>query len=127
MARASCNAILWSHTFTGDSLQQEHQALLEAMEQQEVSVAKAGLVANLPARTTVIAAANPAGGRYNRGKTVQENLKISAPMLSRFDLVFVLMDKPDMEMDQKLSEHVMSLHSGAVQSAHSQPRQCAVF
>lgn len=51
------------------------QALLEAMEQQEVSVAKAGLVASLPARTGIVAAANPVGGHYDRGKTVQVILK----------------------------------------------------
>ncbi|CAD7699627.1 unnamed protein product [Ostreobium quekettii] len=102
-----------------DKMHQEHQSLLEAMEQQEVSVAKGGLVANLPARTSVIAAANPVGGQYNNGKTVQENLKMSGPMLSRFDLIFLLMDKPDPEMDKKLSEHVMSIHSGAPDRART--------
>lgn len=58
-------------------------------------MAKAGLVASLPARTTVLAAANPLGGHYNRGKTLNENLKMSGPMLSRFDLVFVMLDRPD--------------------------------
>eukprot|EP00951_Prasinocladus_malaysianus_P049230 scaffold667393_cov62-Prasinocladus_malaysianus.AAC.2 len=81
------------------------------MEQQEVSVAKAGLVANLPARTSVLAAANPAGGHYDRGKTVQENLKLSNAILSRFDLIFILIDKPDDDLDARLSEHVMALHS----------------
>ena len=66
------------------------QALLEAMEQQCVSVAKAGLTASLPARAAVLAASNPVGGRYNRGKTIAENLKISPAMLSRFDVVFIL-------------------------------------
>ena len=59
-----------------DKIKQEHQALLEVMEQQAVSIAKAGLVASLPARTSVLAAANPTGGHYNRGKTVHENLKV---------------------------------------------------
>eukprot|EP00775_Hariotina_reticulata_P012205 gene12205-12342_t len=95
-----------------DKMPQEHQALLEAMEQQEVSVAKAGLVASLPARTSIIAAANPVGGHFDRGKTVQENLKLSPAMLSRFDLIFVLLDRPNELMDQALSEHVMALHSG---------------
>lgn len=97
-----------------DKMTAEHQALLEVMEQQAVSVAKAGLVATLPARTSVIAAANPVGGHYNRAKTVNENLKISSAMLSRFDLIFILLDKPDEVLDQHLSEHVMALHSGSV-------------
>lgn len=96
-----------------DKMTSEHQALLEVMEQQAVSVAKAGLVATLPARTSVIAAANPVGGHYNRAKTVNENLKISSAMLSRFDLIFILLDKPDEVLDQHLSEHVMALHSGS--------------
>lgn len=58
-----------------DKLGHQQQALLEAMEQQSVSMAKAGIVCCLPARTSVIAAANPIGGHYNRGKTVSENLK----------------------------------------------------
>ncbi|KAK2647711.1 hypothetical protein Ddye_015200 [Dipteronia dyeriana] len=101
-----------------DKMSAEHQALLEAMEQQCVSVAKAGLVASLSARTSVLAAANPVGGHYNRAKTVNENLKMSAPLLSRFDLVFILLDKPDELLDKKVSDHIMSLHSGYRQ--HSQ-------
>ena len=185
-------------------MRSDHQALLGAMEQQEVSVAKAGMVASLPARTTVLAAANPVDGSYNRGRTllvggwvvwwggagtcggarvlvgsvrrvgrlwlwakgqgkaataagcwpaggwpgasmpalpglpthphahastphtpamhathpapapapVQENLRVSPAMLSRFDLVFLLLDRPDAQHDQRLSEHVMALHSG---------------
>lgn len=58
-----------------DKLGHQQQALLEAMEQQSVSMAKAGIVCSLPARASVIAAANPIGGHYNRGKTVSENLK----------------------------------------------------
>ncbi|KAM7262451.1 hypothetical protein ACFE04_000134 [Oxalis oulophora] len=95
-----------------DKMSAEHQALLEAMEQQCVSVAKAGLVASLSARTSVLAAANPVGGHYNRAKTVNENLKMSAALLSRFDLVFILLDKPDELQDKRLSEHIMSLHGG---------------
>ncbi|ORX53904.1 DNA-dependent DNA helicase and ATPase [Piromyces finnis] len=92
----------------------EHQALLEAMEQCSVSVAKAGIVCTLPARTSVIAAANPVGGHYDKGKTVSDNLKMNPALLSRFDLIFILLDKPDKNMDAFLSEHVMKLHSGMV-------------
>jgi DNA helicase MCM8 len=92
-----------------DKMGADHGALLEAMEQQSVSVAKAGLLCNLSARTTVIAAANPVGGHYDRSKTVCENLKISLPLLSRFDLVFILVDNPDEERDRFISEHVMAM------------------
>ncbi|KAI3791724.1 hypothetical protein L2E82_05586 [Cichorium intybus] len=95
-----------------DKMTAEHQSLLEAMEQQCVSVAKAGLVASLSAQTTVLAAANPVGGHYNRAKTVNENLKINSALLSRFDLVFILLDKPDELLDKQVSEHIMSLHVG---------------
>ncbi|RYR03316.1 hypothetical protein Ahy_B06g082200 isoform C [Arachis hypogaea] len=93
-----------------DKMSSEHQALLEAMEQQCVSIAKAGLVASLSSRTSVLAAANPVGGHYNRAKTVNENLKMSAALLSRFDLIFILLDKPDELLDKRLSEHIMSFH-----------------
>ncbi|XP_062518421.1 DNA helicase MCM8-like [Corticium candelabrum] len=95
-----------------DKMGSQHQALLEAMEQQSISIAKAGIVCSLPARTSILAAANPAGGHYNKAKTVAENLRMGSALLSRFDLVFILLDKPDEEMDTMLSEHVMALHSG---------------
>lgn len=82
------------------------------MEQQSISIAKAGVLCNLPTRVTVIAAANPINGHYDKSKTVSENLKISSPMLSRFDLVFILLDKPDERHDYLLSEYVMSLRAG---------------
>ncbi|KAL1526324.1 hypothetical protein AB1Y20_015038 [Prymnesium parvum] len=90
----------------------EYQALLEAMEQQSISVAKAGIVCSLSARTAVLAAANPVGGHYNRARTVSENLKLPANLLSRFDLIFVLLDRPNEAMDKLLSAHVMALHGG---------------
>jgi DNA helicase MCM8 len=63
------------------------------MEQQSISIAKAGIVCSLSARTAVLAAANPVGGHYNRAKTVAENLKLPPNLLSRFDLLFVLLDR----------------------------------
>uniref|UniRef100_A0A3Q3FY03 DNA helicase MCM8 n=1 Tax=Labrus bergylta TaxID=56723 RepID=A0A3Q3FY03_9LABR len=95
-----------------DKLGNQQQALLEAMEQQSVSLAKAGIVSSLPARTSVVAAANPIGGHYNRGKTVSENLKMGSALLSRFDVVFLLLDIPDESHDRRLSEHVMANRAG---------------
>ncbi|KAJ3610313.1 hypothetical protein NHX12_022406 [Muraenolepis orangiensis] len=95
-----------------DKLGSQQQALLEAMEQQSVSLAKAGIVSSLPARTSVIAAANPTGGHYNRSKTVSENLKMGSALLSRFDIVFLLLDVPEESHDRLLSEHVMATRTG---------------
>ncbi|XP_029642907.2 DNA helicase MCM8 [Octopus sinensis] len=95
-----------------DKMKQQHQALLEAMEQQSISIAKAGIVCSLPARASIIAAANPVGGHYSKARTVSENLKMGNALLSRFDLVFILLDKPDEVKDNMLSSHVMAMHAG---------------
>jgi DNA replicative helicase MCM subunit Mcm2 (Cdc46/Mcm family) len=95
-----------------DKMKHEHHALLEAMEQQRVSVAKAGIVSSLHARASVMAAANPQGGHYDRSKTISENLKMSSALLSRFDLVFILLDKSDARRDAQLTDHVMSSMGG---------------
>nr|CAB3263697.1 DNA helicase MCM8 [Phallusia mammillata] len=95
-----------------DKMSQQHQALLEAMEQQSISIAKAGIVCSMPARCSIVAAANPVGGHYNKGKTVSENLKLGSALLSRFDLVYILLDTPNVERDRLLSDHVMAVHTG---------------
>ena len=94
-----------------DKMGNQQQTLLEAMEQQCISIAKGGVVCTLPCRTTVLAAANPCGGHYDKSKTVSENLKLSGPLLSRFDLIFILLDRPDEDLDYKMSSHIISLHS----------------
>ena len=93
-----------------DKISCDQHALLEAMEQQSISVAKSGVVTSIKCRSSVIAAANPVGGHYNRRKSVSENLKMNAALLSRFDLVFILMDKPDLEKDNMISEHILRTH-----------------
>ncbi|XP_028156203.1 DNA helicase MCM8 isoform X2 [Ostrinia furnacalis] len=102
-----------------DKMSAHHSSLLEAMEQRRVSVAKGGVVCSLAARATVLAAANPHHGSYNRAKTVVENLKINSALLSRFDLVFILLDQPDEKIDAMLSEHVLALHSGQKRKSSS--------
>ncbi|KAL3909406.1 MAG: hypothetical protein SGILL_008100 [Bacillariaceae sp.] len=84
--------------------------LLEAMEQQCVSIAKAGVVASLPARCSIVAAANPKHGSYNMSKSVAENLNMARPILSRFDLVFILRDRVDEEQDRMVSNNIMNLY-----------------
>ncbi|MEM3754663.1 MAG: LAGLIDADG family homing endonuclease, partial [Candidatus Bathyarchaeia archaeon] len=75
-----------------------------------VSVAKGGIVATLNARASVLAAANPALGRYDPYRNVTENLNLPVTILSRFDLIFVMRDIPDSEKDKKMSEHILNLH-----------------
>lgn len=87
--------------------------LLEAMEQQQVSIAKAGVVASLPARCSIIAAANPRHGSYSMSKSVSENLNMAQPILSRFDLVFILRDRADKEQDRLVSSNIMNLYRNA--------------
>lgn len=81
------------------------------MEQQTVSIAKAGVICQLKCRVGVVASANPVQGCYNKGKSFKENTKISNAILSRFDLIFLLVDKPDPDRDRKLAEHIMKIHS----------------
>lgn len=98
----------------------DHNALLEAMEQQQISIAKAGMICTLPCRTSILAAANPVGGHYNKSKSVSENLKLDPALLSRFDLVFILLDSPNVEMDKFLSDYIMKTHNrgGKAQRPH---------
>ncbi|UCE29340.1 MAG: minichromosome maintenance protein MCM [Candidatus Bathyarchaeota archaeon] len=89
---------------------EDRVAIHEAMEQHTVSVAKGGIVATLNARTAILAAANPALGRYNPYQTVAENISLPVTILSRFDLIFVLRDVPEKDKDAKMTEHILDLH-----------------
>ncbi|GAX29266.1 DNA helicase MCM8 [Fistulifera solaris] len=94
-----------------DKMNKSHQdGLLEAMEQQQVSIAKAGVVASLPARCSIVAAANPRHGSYSMNKSVSENLNMAKPILSRFDLVFILRDRADQSQDRLVSSNIMNLY-----------------
>lgn len=85
-------------------------AIHEAMEQQTISIAKAGIQATLNARTSILAAANPVGGRYNRKTTLRANINMSAPIMSRFDLFFVILDECNESVDRHLAEHIVNIH-----------------
>lgn len=80
------------------------------MEQQTVSIAKAGITTTLNARTSVLAAANPLYGRYNTKISIEENINLPASLLSRFDLIFLLLDQPEKIQDEMLARHVGFVH-----------------
>ncbi|KAG0721771.1 Zygotic DNA replication licensing factor mcm6-A [Chionoecetes opilio] len=86
-------------------------AIHEAMEQQTISITKAGVKATLNARTSVLAAANPMGGRYDRGKSLRQNVTLSAPIMSRFDLLFILVDECNEVTDYAIARRIVNLHS----------------
>jgi len=85
-------------------------AIHEAMEQQTVSITKAGIQASLHARTSVLAAANPKLGRYDQSRPLRFNVSISEPIMSRFDLMFVIVDESREEIDEAIAKHIVNLH-----------------
>lgn len=93
-------------------------AIHEAMEQQTISIAKAGVQATLNARTSILAAANPIGGRYNPKLTLRQNIAMTAPIMSRFDLFFIVLDTPDEATDFKLAQHIVNVHRFMEDAAH---------
>ncbi|KAK4522309.1 hypothetical protein GAYE_HPESCF16G0189 [Galdieria yellowstonensis] len=95
-------------------------AIHEAMEQQTISIAKAGIQATLNARTAILAAANPVGGRYDRTKTLKQNLAMSAPIMSRFDLFFVILDECEEASDYHIAEYILKIHQNT-STSHSTP------
>lgn len=89
---------------------QDRTSIHEAMEQQSISISKAGIVTTLQARCGVIAAANPVGGRYDPSKTFAENVHLTDPILQRFDVLCVLQDQVDPVGDEKLANFVVQSH-----------------
>jgi DNA replication licensing factor MCM7 len=88
----------------------DRTAIHEVMEQQTVSIAKAGITTTLNARTAVLAAANPAGGRYNTAWSPQDNINLPAALLSRFDIMWLILDRADVDGDTALAAHVLHVH-----------------
>lgn len=84
--------------------------LHEVMEQQTVSVAKAGIITTLNARTSILASANPIGSRYNPDLPVPQNIDLPPTLLSRFDLVYLILDRVDEKNDRRLAKHLLSLY-----------------
>lgn len=100
-----------------DKMEQRDQvAIHEAMEQQTISIAKAGVRATLNARTSILAAANPMGGRYDRAKSLQQNINLSPPIMSRFDLFFILVDEGNEVIDYAIARKIVDLHCNIEES-----------
>ncbi|EHK41695.1 uncharacterized protein TrAtP1_011325 [Trichoderma atroviride] len=89
---------------------EDRVAIHEAMEQQTISIAKAGITTILNARTSVLAAANPIFGRYDDMKTPGENIDFQTTILSRFDMIFIVKDEHSREKDERMAKHVMGIH-----------------
>jgi DNA replication licensing factor MCM7 len=85
-------------------------AIHEVMEQQTISIAKAGILTTLNARVSILAAANPIFGRYNLKKSIQQNIELPAALLSRFDLIWLITDTPNSDFDRRLAQHITEVH-----------------
>jgi len=88
----------------------DRTAIHEVMEQQTISISKAGISTSLNARTSILAAANPLYGRYNTRLSAVENINLPAALLSRFDVMFLLLDTPTRDSDAQLAKHVAHVH-----------------
>lgn len=84
--------------------------LHEVMEQQTLSIAKAGIICQLNARTSILAAANPAESQWNKNKNIIDNVKLPHTLMSRFDLIFLILDPQDEVFDRRLAAHLVSLY-----------------
>jgi replicative DNA helicase Mcm len=92
---------------------EDRSALHEVMEQQTCSVAKGGIVATLNARTSILSAANPMYGKYDPYKNITENVNLPVPLLTRFDLIFIVRDTPEKEKDNLIASHILEIHRDA--------------
>lgn len=98
-------------------------AIHEAMEQQTISISKAGIQATLNARTSILAAANPVAGRYDRSRTLKQNLTMTAPIMSRFDLFFVVLDECEESSDYNVARFIINIHKGGSVAAPTEYSQ----
>ena len=98
---------------------EDRSSLHEVMEQQTCSVAKGGIVATLNARTSILSAANPTYGKYDPFKNITENVNLPIPLLTRFDLIYVIRDTPESEKDSRIASHILEIHRNIEHAVHS--------
>lgn len=109
--RSECLFVSCSFMTQFDKMrEQDRVAIHEAMEQQTISIAKAGITTVLNSRASVLAAANPIFGRYDDLKDIGDNIDLMSTILSRFDCIFIVRDVRDMERDRSIARHVLGVH-----------------
>ena len=104
---------------------QDRTSIHEAMEQQSISISKAGLVTTLQARCAVLAAANPIGGRYDTSRTLAQNVTLTDPILQRFDILCVCLDTVDPVSDERLARFVTGSHMKSHPASSAAARRAA--
>jgi DNA replication licensing factor MCM2 len=107
--------------------EQDRTSIHEAMEQQSISISKAGIVTSLQARCSVIAAANPIGGRYDSSSTLSDNVELTDPILQRFDILCVLQDVVDPVSDERLAQFVTGSHMRSVPTRTLRDNNADIF
>lgn len=111
-----------------DKMNESTRSVLhEVMEQQTLSIAKAGIICSLNARTSVLAAANPVESQWNKNKTIIENIQLPHTLLSRFDLIFLILDPQDELYDRKLAKHLVSLYYQGAEEAELEHLDMAIL
>merc|ERR1719287_34452 len=105
-----------------DKMDESARAILhEAMEQQTVSVAKAGIICSLNARTAILASANPKDSSYDPKKSVVDNINLPKNLMTRFDFIWLMLDKRNRDTDRRLAEHLVALYSESGARARPEP------
>jgi len=111
-----------THNFVADGMvvhnSEDQSAMHQALEQQEISISKAGINATLKSRCSLLGAANPTYGRFDEYEPVGEQIDLEPPLISRFDLIFTVTDKPDKEKDQALAEHIIKTNYAGELNTH---------
>ena len=102
---------------------QDRSAIHESLEQGTISVAKAGITATLQSRCAVLGAANPKYGRFDDSKNIAEQIDLPPALLSRFDAIFTMTDRPEAKQDHNVAEHILKVHQRGEIMLHESPEK----